>query len=147
MIPGAPEIIEGDRLIVFLGKNNHDLVPFVGGEAGVLRISNDSQIGEFVTTYDGLRITAVHDDDGFELGPRWHDPEREQRLINAMQRSHMPLTSHSNKEVVVPLQESKPMTKSSFLENLKKNIDDHGPYPEIQYEEKAAGEIVIKAAH
>jgi len=146
MIPGAPELIEGDHLVIFLGRNNHDLIPFVGGEAGVLRIANDTDYGEFVTTFNGSRIMDKEGDD-FLLGSHWEDQEvterRKQNPLQQKQISSKKAEARNN----VSLQEESPMPKNEFLQALKENLRKNGPYEEIKYQEKEAGAIVIHAAH
>lgn len=146
MIPHAPELVEGDHVVIFLGRNNRDLIPFVGGETGLLRVSHDAQAGDFVTTYGGLRIKS-NSGDGFELGPKWKDTDWEKRRIDTAEANHRPVDSHNSiSETIISLQKSKPMAKDSFLNALKESLNRH-PSPEIQYEEKEAGAIVIKARH
>lgn len=142
-IPGTISLYTGDRLILFLGRNNHDLIPFARGEAGVLRIAHDANYGEFITTFDGLRIMDKGGDD-FLLGSHWEDQEvTERRKKDSMQQISSKKSEARNN---VSLQEEPPMPKNEFLRTLKESLQKNGPYEEIKYQEKEAGPIVIQAA-
>ena len=59
-LSGTPYLNTGDELILFISGNGDNYLPFVGDDAGVLRVSKDG----YVTLGDGRAITSL----GPELG-------------------------------------------------------------------------------
>jgi hypothetical protein len=58
-IVGAPQFQAGERVLLFVQGNGQDLVPFVGWNQGVFRITRDEDGTDRVLDADGQRVVGV----------------------------------------------------------------------------------------
>lgn len=142
IVSGAPGLAVGDHLIIFLGKNGKSAVPFVGGEAGVLKIVTDPIYGDVVTTYEGLPFVSYDSKTHlFSIRPDYLNEDKEQTSNQEVDEGGKSIAVQRDLSIL----KTAPMPQKKFAEALFNLIQTTGPYKPITYEKTEPTSIFREA--
>jgi len=142
-IEGAPQLAVGDEIIAIVGRNGRSMIPFVGGEKGVLRIQ-DTPVGKIVLSPSGKEIVG-YNGRSFELARGLvSTPEGHDNALDSDRDRQGRSSSISMEGLMNTVEQKTPLPLVEVIDALKRDLEQKGNLPIPQYEKQPASEIRMR---